>query len=189
MQQERQKLIEQQPRAFKEGNAEWINGEWIFFDMETDEAYPLDMFESREVHILRQNTWKKGILTSNMFVQGEQGTFRICHNDWLKIRKSLLYSFELLLEELDDETFSRFVKELNEYGFSLYDLIYCHNYLSLQTKENKQGVNMMIFDNGEKILAVQHHFTYEKIMKDRFEITFNTGERFLLETLIPPYSY
>lgn len=185
MQQERINLIEMQPRAYTEGNTELINGEWIFFDLETEEAFPLEVFESREVQILRHNRWKKGILTKNMVVQSDEGTFRICNNDWLKIRKSLLYSFEMWLEELHDDAFYRFLPELNRHGFSIYDLIFCHNHQAFLINFKKQGVNFMIFDNGDEILSVHHHFHYDQEKIDRFEFTFNTGERFLLQSFLP----
>ena len=182
----RTSLLAKQPRAFSEGKVEWINGEWIFFDLETEEAYPLEAFESKEVYIFRQKSWKKGILSENGMIRRNQESIQIQPNDFIKIRKQLHYAFELLLEDFHDAIFFRFIQQLNKHDFSIYDVIFCHNHLTFLPTMPKQGVNMMVFDNGRHILSVLHHFFYDKGRQDRFEFTTNTGERFLYQYTMPP---
>ncbi|MCU9612467.1 DUF2777 domain-containing protein [Caldibacillus lycopersici] len=185
MRQERLHILNKQLRAYFEGTVEMINNEWIFFDNETEEAYPIENFYSKEIQVEKYNDWKKGILLDNLTIQGEQGDFKLHDQDTIKIRKTLPYSFDSLLQDLQDDAFFRFILTLNKLGFSVYDLLYCHNHLSFLLNENKEGVNFMVFDNAVQICSVNHHFQYEKKYIDRFEFTLNTGERLILQAVKP----
>ncbi|MGG3738251.1 DUF2777 domain-containing protein [Aeribacillus pallidus] len=180
--QQRLQLIEHQSRAFTEGTVEYINDEWIFFDEEGDEAILLNQYVTEEVEVLRANKWVRGILQQDATVQLKGTTISLQDNDQLRIRKHLIYSLEILLEEIDDDAFIQFITTLNSMNFSIYDCIYCHNHLAyLQNYSIKQGVNILIFDNSENVCAVHHHFSYGKKKQDRFEYTLNTGKRIVIE--------
>jgi len=186
MKNERIIFLNNQPRAFSEGTVELINDDWVFFDKDTDEAFPLDCFLSCEIHVYDQHTWKKGFLVSTYLVKGQHWQYVLKDYDMVKIRKKLPYSFEQWLKELDDETFYQFITNLNGLGFSVYDIIYCHNHLSYLLSSKKYGVNFLVFDNTEKLVSIHHFFDYDLHRKDRFEFTINTGERTLLYGVKPP---
>lgn len=184
MNQHRIRLLEQQTRAYCEGTIEQINNEWVFFDDETDEASCLDDYINREIILLRANRLKKGILLNNGVMQSKNEKLMLRDHDRIRIKKNLSFSFEALLEDLNDDAFFQFVTTLNSLQFSIYDYLYCHNYLSfLQHDRAKQGVNILIFDNGNEICSVLHHFCYAEKESDRFEFTLNTGKRIIIEKL------
>lgn len=183
----REDILEQQLRSFCEGTLEEINGEWIFFDNENDEAFPLEQFLFKELYVNRKNSWKKGILIDNLILDCHSFQIKLKDYDQIRIQKSFSHSFKLMLQELEDETFIKFTSELNNLDFSLYDTIYCHNQLSYILANKKVGVNFICFDNTEKICAVQHHFHYDGAKNDRFEFTLNTGERMILQEMKPPF--
>ena len=61
-QQQRAGIFERQLRAYTEGTVESINGQWIFFDSETDEASSLEEYVHQEVQLKRGRTWQTGVL-------------------------------------------------------------------------------------------------------------------------------
>ncbi|WP_423801479.1 DUF2777 domain-containing protein [Neobacillus sp. SAB-20_R2A] len=183
--QQRIHLYDIQERSYTEGTVEQINGQWIFFDEETEEASMLEEFLHQEIEILRMNRWKKGILyePGNIRIGNEVTMLR--DHDTVRIRKHLIYSLERLLDGINDDAFFQFVTTLNSLDFSIYDCIYCYNHLSFLSDENrKDGVNFMVFDNQELICNVQHHFCYYEKVNDRFEFTINTGKRLIIEKMI-----
>ncbi|MCH6265231.1 MULTISPECIES: DUF2777 domain-containing protein [Neobacillus] len=183
--QQRIHLYDIQERSYTEGTVEQINGQWIFFDEETEEASMLEEFLHQEIEIFRMNRWKKGILyePGNIRIGNEVTMLR--DHDTVRIRKHLIYSLERLLDGINDDAFFQFVTTLNSLEFSIYDCIYCYNHLSFLSDENrKDGVNFMVFDNQELICNVQHHFYYYEKVNDRFEFTINTGKRLIIEKMI-----
>lgn len=186
-QQQREVLYDRQPRAFTEGSVENINQQWIFFDSETDEASSLEEYVHQEVEVQRGRNWYRGTLEENGIVNLRRETFSLSDGEQIKIRKQMIYSFDALLEELDDDSFFQFVTSLNSLDFSIYDCIYSYNQLSfLRDVHSKSGVNFLIFDNESQICAVQHHFFYSENRHDRFEFTLNTGKRIMIEKLNKP---
>jgi len=183
MNQQRIQLLEQQSRAYCEGTIEYINNEWIFFDDETDEASGLEDYANREIIVYRSNRVKRGILLGNGLVQTKHERLPLHDQDRIKIKKILSFSLEALLDDLNDDAFFQFITTLNSLQFSIYDYLYCHNYLSFLLDKVKQGVNFLIFDNGTEICAVQHHFCYAEKKTDRFEYTLNSGRRIIIEKL------
>ena len=186
-QQQREVLYDRQQRAFTEGTVENINQQWIFFDSETDEASSLEEYVHQEVEVQRGRNWYRGTLEENGVVNLRRETFSLSDGEQIKIRKQMIYSFDSLLEELDDDSFFQFVTSLNSLDFSIYDCIYSYNQLSfLRDVHSKSGVNFLIFDNESQICAVQHHFFYSEKRHDRFEFTLNTGKRIMIEKLNNP---
>lgn len=186
-QQQRKVLYDRQPRAFTGGTVENINQQWIFFDSETDEASSLEEYVHQEVEVQRGRNWYRGTLEENGVVNLRRETFSLSDGEQIKIRKQMIYSFDALLEELDDDSFFQFVTSLNSLDFSIYDCIYSYNQLSfLRDVHSKSGVNFLIFDNESQICAVQHHFFYSENRHDRFEFTLNTGKRIMIEKLNKP---
>jgi hypothetical protein len=110
--------------------------------------------------------------------------FYLQDDEQIRIRKQLIYSFERLLDELNDDSFFQFVTTLNSLDFSVYDCIYSYNQLTfLREAETQSGVNFFIFDNGTVLVSVQHHFYYSEKEQDRFEFTLNTGKRIVIEKI------
>jgi hypothetical protein len=183
--QQRIHLYDIQERSYTEGTVEQINGQWIFFDEETEEASMLEEFLHQEIEILRMNRWKKGILYEPGKIRIGNEVTMLRDHDTVRIRKHLIYSLERLLDGINDDAFFQFVTTLNSLDFSIYDCIYCYNHLSFLSDENrKDGVNFMVFDNQELICNVQHHFCYYEKVNDRFEFTINTGKRLIIEKMI-----
>ncbi|WP_071393866.1 DUF2777 domain-containing protein [Bacillus tuaregi] len=182
--QQRTKLIEYQQRAFTEGSVECINDQWVFFDEETEEAALLDVWLHEEIEVFRLNRWRKGILCKDGKIQKDQETIHLKDQDIVRIRKNLVFSLERLLEEVNDDAFYQFITSLNTMDFSIYDCIYCYNQLTfLNDSKQKSGVNFIVFDNGELICSVHHHFTYFEQTNDRFEFTLSTGKRMVIEKI------
>ncbi|MBT2678149.1 DUF2777 domain-containing protein [Bacillus sp. ISL-35] len=182
--QQRSNLIEFQPRSFNSGTVEYINSQWVFFDEETDEAALVEEFIHQEVEVQRNSKWCKGFLLDNGSIQTGNETISLIDQEMIRIRKQLIYSFERLLDELNDEAFVQFIHTLNSLNFSIYDCIYCYNHLTfLDHETGRSGVNFLIFDNEEYICSVQHHFDYFEIQNDRFELTLNNGKRTVIERI------
>ncbi|MDQ0214794.1 hypothetical protein J2S13_001191 [Oikeobacillus pervagus] len=180
----REQLIERQARSFQEGVVEYINDQWVFFDDVNDEAINLEQFFHSEVEIYRFKQWKKGILQDDAMVSVESKLFPLNDMDHLRVKKNLVLSLEMLLEEISDDSFLQLLTTINGLHFSIYDCIYCHNHLSFLNKDRiRQGTNFIILDNGELICSVQHHFLYRDKRRDRFEVTLSTGKRVIIEKL------
>lgn len=182
--QHRSKLMEFQSRAYTEGTIEYINDQWVFFEKETEEASLLEEFSNQCIEVFRHNRWKKGVLPTEDKINLQDGSVILRNRDYIRIRKNLIYSLEKLLEEISDDAFYQFIFHLNSYQFSIYDCIYCYNHLTfLHHSKRKEGVNFMIFDNQDEICCIQHHFCYYKNRSDRFEYTFSSGKRTIIEKI------
>ena len=180
----RHQLLSKQLRAYTEGIFENINDQWVFFDEETDEAYPLEEYMNNEISIYRNNRWRKGTLVEDgKLLSGKEIIF-IQDEDQVRIKKNLQYSLERLLEELQDDAFFQFITTLNSMDFSVYDCIYGYNQLSFSSSAQLTGTNFFIFDNAEYICSVHHHFYETSKDRNRFEFTLNTGKRMVIEKLL-----
>lgn len=172
-------VIPFQERAFIEGTIECIGDDWIFFDEINEEAFELTQFSS-ELEILLNGNWVKGTLMEHEVLYIENDLHYLKNGDQLRFKKNLSYSFKQLIEELTEDSYLNFVKTLNSLSYSLYDCIYCNNFLSfLQTRQLKEGMNVILFDNEEQICVVQHFFHRheDKIIQDRFEFSISDGKR------------
>ena len=90
----RHQLLSKQLRAYTEGIFENINDQWVFFDEETDEAYPLEEYMNNEISIYRNNRWRKGTLVEDgKLLSGKEIIF-IQDEDQVRIKKNLQYSSE-----------------------------------------------------------------------------------------------
>ncbi|HHY72530.1 MAG TPA: DUF2777 family protein [Bacillus bacterium] len=173
-----------QERAYVEGTIELIGNDWIFFDEVNEEASELQDL-GLELEVLINGNWEKGTLIENMLLYLENDFHYLTNGDSIRFKKKLGHSFKQLIEELSEETYLNFVKALNSFGFSLYDCVYCNNFLSfLQTRELKDGMNVVLFDNGDQICVVQHYFYRGSDVtggvndfQDRFEFAQNDGKR------------
>ncbi|MGE6260231.1 DUF2777 family protein [Heyndrickxia sporothermodurans] len=177
-------LIEHQTRAFLEGEIENINNQWVFFDDETDEATKLEHYNDQEIEIYFHHKWVKGILAQETIIVNHNEQLFLQDKMKMRIKKQIVFSLSMLLDELDDDIFFQFIHTLNSLDFSIYDCIFSHNQLSfLENAQRKQGVNLLIFDNGEIVLSVHHHFLRESDHLDRFEFTLNTGKRLIIDKM------
>jgi len=182
--QHRLRKMNQQKRSYTTGTVELINDQWIFFDDENEEASMLEEFTDQEVEVYLINKWEKGVYTQDGLMMMHDYFHKLEHGNKVRIPKSLPFAYNEFLNSLCDDTFTKFTATLNQLSFSLFDCIYCHNYLMYTLpEENKEGVNFITYDNTEIICSVQHHFTRGKQTKDRFEFTLATGKRTLLSTL------
>lgn len=181
---QRLQLIEHQSRAFLEGDIENINDQWVFFDNETDEATMLEHYVNQEIEVYYHHKWMKGKLEPNGRILHKNETIFLLDKMKLRIRKQIVFSFDMLLDELSDDIFFHFINTLNSLEFSVYDCIFSHNHLSfLDSNDKKKGVNILIFDNGEVVLAVHHYFIRENTQQDRFEFTLSTGKRLIIDKM------
>lgn len=187
MKPERLRIIENQQRSYCEGILELINGEWVFFDEENDDAFPLEDFFFKEIQFKQLNQWHTGILTEDYVIQSKHTQYILQDQMRIRIRKSLPFSCISWLEELQNDVFYQFFSTLNQLNFSIFDILYCHNFLSFIFTQKKQGVNFLTFDNSEEICVVQHHFDYDVHKRnDRLEFTLNTGKRVILQDFYWP---
>ncbi|WP_458414372.1 DUF2777 family protein [Schinkia sp. CFF1] len=174
-------VIPFQERAYIEGTIERIGDDWIFFDEINHEAFELnDLGDEFEVQL--NGIWKKGTLIEDTILLINHDFHYLTNGDYIRYKKNLTYSFKKLIEELSEESYLHFVKTLNSLSYSLYDCVFCNNFLSfLELREQKEGMNVIIFDNEEQICVVQHYFyrdgTNAKTFKDRFEFAQNDGNR------------
>lgn len=180
----RQDIINKQRGSHLIGTVEYINDGWIFFD-ETDEAYELYDLDG-VFEIKRNRKWKQFTVIYDGIIQYKENKLdELKNGDMVRVSSSLFPTFEDLLENLDHESFIRLVHSLNQKAYSLFDCIYCHNFMAFQRYIPFSGMNMMIFDNGDLICAVQHFFERSDTdVKDRFEFSFSNGER-MIQTRIP----
>lgn len=183
-QQQRMELLESQQRSYTEGTVEYINHQWVFFDHETEEASALDDWIDKEIEVFRFKKWRKGTLQEDGKIKLGKDFLLLRDQDIVRIRKNIVFSLERLLQEVNDDAFFQFVTNLNTMNFSVYDCIYCYNHLTFfDDRSQKSGVNFIVFDNGESICSVHHHFYYYKNTSDRFEFTLNTGKRMVIEKI------
>ncbi|MDR7244114.1 MULTISPECIES: DUF2777 domain-containing protein [Priestia] len=174
----KQQAMNNQPRSFVIGTVECVDSQWIFFEDESDEASMLHEVMDDTLELLIDTRWEKAIMVDDRQIKLHDGTYLLRNGDKLRLTKKLPYAYEQLLQSLPKETFLSFTQHLNSLKFSLYDCIYCHNTLCfLPTDGDTKGANFIIYDNEEKICAVQHLFERGTHHLDRFEYTVNDGER------------
>jgi hypothetical protein len=180
--QQRLEKLPLQERTYTIGTVESIHDQWVFFD-EHDEPTALADITKECYQININDNWVTFHKFDDGMALGPQ-TYTIKHGDTLRIKKPLSYVYQEWLNELTDEAFGRIVQTLNNLQFSVFDCIYCHNFLFFKI-DNKpfNGVNFLLFDNGEQICALQHHFERSHQHTDRFEVTLNTGKRQLLTNI------
>ncbi|MBB5354340.1 hypothetical protein HNR43_000295 [Anoxybacillus mongoliensis] len=158
-----------QKRAYIYGVVEQVNGEWVFFD-EDDEAHEMINLPE-EVELFRFGQWVKGWL-------GEHGDiymserYTLKNGDRLRYMKPLSHAYEQWLAQLPDHAFFHFIHLINEWNFSVYDCLYCYNYMLFAEK----GVNFLMFDNSLDMCNVQHYFDGKQ---HRFELTLQTGKKMI----------
>ncbi|OQM46560.1 hypothetical protein B6A27_05210 [Anoxybacillus sp. UARK-01] len=168
--------IPAQQRAYIQGEIEYVNGEWVFFDEEEEEAGLLAEWSDEEIEIFRFGRWLRGYYQHNGEIQLSGTRVLLQNGELVRFRKRLPYAYRSWLDALPEKTFFGFIEWLNKLNFSLYDCLYCYNGLLF---EKRTGVNFMIFDNTELIGNVQHYYERGETNKDRFEMTFHTGNRFI----------
>ncbi|WP_246938652.1 DUF2777 family protein [Bacillus pinisoli] len=180
-----QQRLEQLPfqeRAYMIGSVEAIHDQWVFFD-EQDEPSALTDILNEPFEIKGKHGWETFHTFENGIAIGPY-SYPIKNGDSFKIKKPLTYVYQEWLNELTDESFTRFIHLINAMNFSVYDCIYCHNFLFYQvTKKQRDGVNFITFDNGEQLCSVHHHYQRGIPHSDRFELTLNNGKRHILTSL------
>lgn len=170
-----------QERSFVEGSIELIGDDWIFFDEINEEAFELKDL-GPELEVLINGEWVSGTLIENTVLYIENDFHYLTSGDHLRFKKKLTHPFKQLIEELSESSYLNFVKTLNSFSYSLYDCIYCNNFLSLLNgRQLKEGMNVIVFDNEEQICVVQHYFSRqnEKEIADRFEFAQSDGARMI----------
>lgn len=90
---QRIELIKHQSRSFTAGIVEYINDQWVFFNDENDEAYPLEDYVNREIEIYRSNRWRKGFLSDISTVNLKKESFFLIHQEQVRIKK--IYNIHL----------------------------------------------------------------------------------------------
>lgn len=97
----------------------------------------------------------------------------------------MLLSYHEWLEELPDSAFAFFAETLQSFNYSLYDCIYCHNFLSFQPKDGPcEGVNLLLFDNEEMICSLHHHYVrFSTCNKNIFKFIKANGEELHVESM------
>ncbi|MCA1059536.1 DUF2777 domain-containing protein [Rossellomorea aquimaris] len=179
----RSNILKSQKRSFSEGTALFEEDTWFFFEIDAEEESELEFYLNHELKVYRDGDWLSGVLLEDGIIVTPYERIRIENGDRIQIKKNILYSLENLLEEISDDAFHQFITALNNLGYSIYDSIFCHNHLVfLGNQKIKEGVNFITFDNGVEVCAVQHHFTYYKKKRDRFEFTLSTGRRIVIES-------
>ncbi|MED3842545.1 DUF2777 domain-containing protein [Geobacillus stearothermophilus] len=171
---ERLQCIAEQPRAYVQGTAEFVNNEWVFFDEEAEEAALVEEMAQQGIELFRYGHWLSGRWQENGTIATDLGIFPLTDGDRIRFRKQLTYAYRQWLASLPNPSFFQYVQWLNHLGFSLYDCLYCYNGLLFA---KSSGVNFMIYDNTEQIASVHHYYERGPMPSDRFEITFNSGER------------
>ncbi|MBM7659803.1 hypothetical protein JOC85_000570 [Bacillus mesophilus] len=180
--QQRLEQLPNQERAFMIGSVETIHEQWVFFDEQDEPSALIDIInDSYQIKI--NNQWETFESFEDGMALGKQ-VYAVRNGDIFKIQKPLNYVYQEWLNELTDEAFSKLITLLNTLQFSLFDCIYCHNFLfyKVQTKPIN-GVNFIVFDNGEELCSVHHHFKRGATRSDRFEVTINNGKRHILSSL------
>jgi hypothetical protein len=174
----KRQLLQLQKRSYMIGIVQKYEPDFVLFDHEDEQILFQNVLE-KDLDIYINGRWEKGKWVGGSFVQIGSVTYELQDGEKIRVKKNLAYSFQQVLEELSDESFTMFVKHLNHLSFSIYDLLYGHNQLLFQ----KKGASIYVFDNGEQICAVQHFFERSGLISDRFEFTLSTGERSIITSL------
>ncbi|MFD3447309.1 DUF2777 family protein [Microbacteriaceae bacterium 4G12] len=171
--QNRYSIMRNQPRSHTIGNVEYINEEWIFFDEESDEAFLLWDVVEDDFEILYNNHWLPARFYENHILKIDNESHLLQNGEMIRVRKKLHTPYTEWLKELSDASFMALANTLQQMDYSLYDCIYCHNFLFFQpTKEPRQGVNFVIYDNEDMICSLHHHYVRDdEVQKDIFTFT------------------
>ncbi|MBO9128693.1 DUF2777 family protein [Bacillus sp. 165] len=183
--QNRYHIFREQPRAHTLGNIEYINEEWIFFDEESDEAFSLwDIIED-DFEILYNNNWLPARFYEDKAVKVDNELYPLQDGEMIRVKKKLHPTYEEWLKLLSDNAFSAITNVLKQSDYSLYDCIFCHNFLGFQPKNTPcQGVNIIIFDNLDLVCALHHHFVRdENGQRDQFEFVRTDGQKYSIAVL------
>ncbi|MCP8968251.1 DUF2777 family protein [Ectobacillus ponti] len=177
--QNRYSILRNQARAHTIGSVEYMNEEWIFFDEETDEAALLSDVIDDTFEILYNNHWLPARFYEQNTLKIENEPHVLQDGELVRVRKKLPLVYEELLKELSEEAFLGLSSLLQEFDYSLYDCIYCHNSLFFQPgNRTRQGVNFVIYDNGDRICSLHHFFIRDKQNgKDEFQLVRADGTR------------
>ncbi|MBM6617119.1 DUF2777 family protein [Bacillus suaedaesalsae] len=179
---ERLNQLPPQDRAHIIGTIEYIQEQWVLFD-EHDEPNDFMEFSGQPFDIWIHSNWVPFHEFDEGMAYGKT-TYTIKNGDKVRISKPLPFVYQEWLNELTDDTLEKFARTLNDTGYSIYDCIYCHNFLFFQiAKKGAKGVNFLMFDNDDQVCNIQHFFERIGKQSDRFEITLNNGNRKLLTTL------
>ena len=92
-QQQRNELLKRQLRSFTPGIVEFINDQWIFFNDENDEAYPLEDYLQREMEVFRGSRWRKGFLSDLGTITLRKENLTLHHTIFLEIMLMILLYF------------------------------------------------------------------------------------------------
>ncbi len=94
--------------------------------------------------ILYNNNWLPARFYEQDVLQIANEQHHLQNGEMIRIRKKLLLSYNEWLEELPDSVFTLLTESLQSLHYSLYDCMYCHNYLSfLPQEESREGVNIL----------------------------------------------
>jgi Protein of unknown function (DUF2777) len=174
-------LLFKQKRSYLIGLIEMTDDQFVIFDDMNDEVHLLEEIQDHHIEILRPHGWEAGKLLGVGKVKTQIGMFSLNCGDTVRIKKRLPQALDEMLKELSDETFIRFINQLNTLSFSPFDCVYSYNQLLfLETQVYKKGVSFYQFDNEDSICAIQHHFDRGVYSSDRIEITTSLGERSLI---------
>ncbi|KOO50260.1 DUF2777 family protein [Priestia koreensis] len=185
MKQPKLQILKNQPRSFIYGTLECIDSQWVFFELDSDEAFRLEDVISESFEVEVNGNWEKALWVEENIVQLNGETYFLGDGDEIRVQKQLLKAYELLIEELDEAVLMQFTTQLNALDFSLYDCLYsCNTLYCLPADKNREGVNFLIFDNGDFICSVHHIFARGTVETDRFEFTLNTGKRLMITSLV-----
>jgi hypothetical protein len=174
-------LLFKQKRSYLIGLIEMTDDQFVIFDDMNDEVHLLEEIQDLHIEILRPHGWEAGKLLGVGKVKTQIGMLSLNCGDTVRIKKRLPQALDDMLKELSDETFIRFINQLNTLSFSPFDCVYSYNQmLFLETQVHKKGVSFYQFDNEDSICAIQHHFDRGVYSSDRIEITTSLGERSLI---------
>lgn len=174
-------LLLNQKRSYLTGLIEKANDQYVIYDDMNDELLLLDEIQNCHIEILHTTGWETGVWIGLGKIKTNSGTYSVNNGDTVRVRKKLPVALDEMLKELPDETFVRFIKQINSLGFSPYDCIYSYNQLLLlENRVYKKGVSFYQLDNEECILGIQHHFERGVHSSDRLEITTSLGNRRLI---------
>jgi hypothetical protein len=170
-------LIQNQKRAFVTGTVEYVNNEWLFYDLDSDDVHPVKASEEK-LEVFCNQSWCTGLYKGHGKITTDFDDYELQHGDLIRLRRQLPFAFEQMVNELSDGTCLQFVKMLNELGFSIFDCIYNYNQLLFyEKKARRKGVSFYHFDNEDCICALQHHFERGIKSFNRFEFTTSLGKR------------
>ncbi|MFC0272034.1 DUF2777 family protein [Metabacillus herbersteinensis] len=174
-------VLKKQERSYLSGSVALDDDQYVLYDDLNDEVHLLDEMQERYIEVYIQKHWKRGKWQGFGILETENGLLELHAGDMVRVKRRLPFALDEMLKELQDETFIRFITQLNALSFSPFDCIYSYNALIfLDNSVNKKGVSFYQFDNEDSLCAVQHHFGRGIHSSDRLEITTSLGKRMLI---------